>query len=453
MTSIAPPLVGLNGLALAWESVGVVLGALLLGLLAGLLLRRRGKGASRADTPAARLQERELASMRRIASDLARAGDVEAVVRTLLDEISALFEVGFVALTFVSDDGREASGFLARSQGDDVDWWREMRVDLHAEASGIASSVFEAAAFAVYDVAGSTRVSARLVEATGAKSAAYIPLVSEERVIAVISVATTDDYRAFSSDDLAAMQALASEATIALERTRSALALRDAVERERLLAEIARLLRTELDLPAALRATVEQTARALAASRCAIELSGSPVAEWGDASDGDPEATTPIVVRGETVGELVARRPSSRPWTQSDAQLLEAVAAESALAIRLGRLLEENRDRLEQQTSLLRAAQVLSGALELDDVLQRLADEVARLLGADAADCYLYENGVLRCAAVHGLDPSLVGFEFPATRGLAGLAIREGRPLALGDYTELEDGVPHDAYRAFTDAV
>ena len=453
MTSIESLPVGLNGLALAWESVGVVLGALLLGLVGGLLVRRRGARPAPAAAPAARLQERELASLRRVASDLARAGDVEAVVRTLLDEIAALFEVGFVALTFVSEDGREASGFLARSRGDDVGWWRDMRVDLHNEASGIASAVFEATAFAVYDVAGSARVSARLVEATGAKSAAYIPLISEERVIAVISVATTDDYRAFSTDDLAAMQALASEATIALERTRSALALRDALERERLLAAIARRLRTELDLRAALDTTVEETARALDAGYCAVELSGSLVAQWGEMSDDDPETTAPIVVHGETVGSLVARRRASRPWTQSDTNLLEAVAAEGALAIRLGRLLEENRDRLEQQTSLLRAAQVLSGALDLDEVLQRLADEVARLLGADAADCYLYENGVLRCAAVHGLDTSLVGFEFPATRGLAGLAIREGRPLALSDYADLEEGVPHDAYRSFTDAV
>ncbi len=453
MTLIESLQVGLNGLALAWESVGVVLGALLLGLLGGLLVRRRSLKSSGVDAPASRLRERELVSLRRIASDLARAGDVEAVVRTLLDEIASLFEVGFVALTFVSEDGREASGFLARSHGEDVDWWRDVRVDLGNEASGVASAVFEAAAFAVYDVAGSSRVSARLAEAVGAKSAAYIPLVSEERVIAVISVATTDNFHAFSTDDLAAMQALASEATIALERTRSALALRDALERERLLASIARRLRTELDLRAALDATVEQTAHAVDGTHCSIELAGAVVAEWGEAGEEEPATSMPIVVHGETVGALVARRRPSRPWTKSDANLLEAVAAEAALAIRLGRLLEENRDRLEQQTSLLRAAQVLSGALELDDVLQRLADEVARLLGADAADCYLYENGTLRCAAVHGLDSSLVGFEFPATRGLAGIAIRERRALALGEYAELEEGVPHEAYRGFTDAV
>ena len=57
------------------------------------------------------------------------------------------------ALTFVSDDAREASGYLARSGGEDVDWWRELRLDLEREPSGIASAVFEATAMTVYDTA------------------------------------------------------------------------------------------------------------------------------------------------------------------------------------------------------------------------------------------------------------------------------------------------------------
>jgi two-component system, NtrC family, sensor histidine kinase KinB len=450
MTAIESLSLGLNGLALAWESVAVVAGALVVGLLGGLLLRARSRRVD--EPPAARLRDRELASLRRIASELARAGDVEAVVRTLLDEVAALFEVGFVGLTFISEDGAEGRGFLARAHGSDVPWWQEMRIDLKTEASGIASVAFEAAAFSVYDVGTSTKVSARLADAVGAKSAAYIPLVTGGRVGAVISVATTDDHRAFSGDDLAAMQALASEATIALERTRSALALRDALERERLLASIARRLRTDLDLRQALRAAAEEVARAVAASRCAVVLGDSVVAEWGAETEGAETASSPIVVHDEVVGMLEAQRPE-RPWTPSESALLDAVAAEAALAIRLGGLLEENRARLDQQTALLRAAQVLSGALDLDEVLQRLADEVARLLNAEAADCYLHENGVLRCAAVHGLGRDLVGFEFPATRGLAGVAMREGRALALADYSGLEQGVPHAAYDGFTDAV
>jgi PAS domain S-box-containing protein len=508
MTAIESVSLGLNGLALAWESVAVVAGALVLGLLIGAALRARA--ARRAPSAATiRERERELASLRRIAAELARTSDVEGVARALLDEIAALFDVGFAALTFVSDDAREASGFLARSRGKDVSWWRDVRLDLVREPSGIASAVYEAAGFAVYDVGGSTRVSARLAAEVGAKSAAFVPLISDDRVIAVISVATTDEHRAFSADDLAVMQTLASEAAIALERTRAAIALNEALERERLLASIGRHLRTELDLEPALAAAVEETGRALGASRCFARIGETAddlviAAEWtapgaqpvgADAErlavsnlaareqrsvaivdvQESPEliepslggleqlrllgaravVSTPILVRGRPIGVLSAHRDTPRAWSQGDLALLEAVAAEAGLAIRLGRLLAENRERLDQQTALLRAAQVLSGALELEAVLERLVGELAELLQADASDCYLYERerGLLRCAAVYGLDPSLVGFEFPASRGLAGLAIREGKPVVAGEYGELTDPVPHDAYEGFTDAI
>ncbi len=508
MTLIESFPVGLNGLALAWESVVVVVGALALGLLIGLVARSRSARA-RAKTTISPERERELESLRRTAAELARTSDVEGVARALLDEISSLFAVGFVALTFVSEDVREASGFLARAGGKDVGWWPDIRVDLVREPSGIANAVYEASSFAVYDVSGSTRVSSRLATEVGAKSAAFVPLISDDRVIAVISVATTDDHRAFSAGDLAVMQTLASEATIALERTRTAIALGEALHRERLLASIGRRLRTELDLDSALAAAVEEVGRALEAARCFVRLGdaqGEPAvaAQWtedgapalGDDTENLPVsnlaareertvavvdiqdapelmepmlggleqlrslgaragASTPIVVQGQSIGVLTVHRDEPRAWSQGDLLLLEAVAAECGLAIRLGRLLAENRDRLDQQAALLRAAQVLSGELDLETVLERLVDELAQLLQADGADCYLYdaERGMLQCAAVHGLDPSLIRFEFGVTRGLAGIAIREGRPVIGNEYAELADPVPHEAYDGFTDAI
>ncbi|MGH3010170.1 MAG: GAF domain-containing protein, partial [Gaiellaceae bacterium] len=288
---------------------------------------------------------KELESVSRVAGELARTADVEGVARTLLDEIATLFGVSFAGLTFVSDDGSEAVGYLARSAGRDVAWWRDLRLDLESEPSGVASAVFEAAAFAVYDAHESNVVSPRLVEATGARSAAFVPLLVQERVIAVISVATDNERRIFSAEDLALMQTLASEAAVALERLRS------------------------------------------------------------------------------------------------------GVALEEALA--------ENEERLSQQAALLRAAHALSSELDLGFVLQRLADQLAGLLDADAADCYLLdrERGVFRCVAVHGLDQSLLGFEFPIEHGLAGAAVREGRPLIESAYGEIEQPVQHPAYEAFTDAI
>src|SRR5438105_4401466 len=138
MTAIESSFVGLNGLQLVWESVAALLGALAIGLLAGSRLRGRGRRA-RAVSPEDASRARELDSLRRIAGELARTPDVEGVARALLDEIGSLFRVGFAALTFVSDDAREATGFLARSSRRDLDWWRDVHIDLTREPSGIAS--------------------------------------------------------------------------------------------------------------------------------------------------------------------------------------------------------------------------------------------------------------------------------------------------------------------------
>ena len=321
-------------------STGRALGrAMAAALLLPAILRRTGARQSRSAST------REFESVSRVADVLARSADVEGAARMLLDELAELFDVGFAALTFVSDDGREAAGYLARSRGEDVDWWRELRLDLASEPSGIASAVFEATAVTVYDTASSGVVSSRLAARVGAKTAAFVPLVVEDRVTAVISVATLDEPRVFSTEDLAVMQTLASEAAVALERLRAGVALEEALQR--------------------------------------------------------------------------------------------------------------NEEQLAQQTALLRAAHVLSSELDLAVVLQLLADQLAELLDADAADCYLLdrERGVFRCVAVHGFARSLLGFEFPLENGLAGAAVREGRPLIESAYGEIAAPVPHPAYDGFTDVV
>ncbi len=427
--------------------------------------------------------------MSRVAGELARLADVEDVARTLLDEFAALFDVDFAALTFVSDDGREASGYLGRAHGEDVDWWRELRLDLEREPSGIASAVFEASAFAVYDAASSGVISRRLAEAVGARSAAFVPLLVQERVIAVISVATHDALRVFSSEDLAVMQTLASEAAVALERIRASIALEEALGRERLLASIARGLRSELDLASALSGAAEETGRALEAWRCSIRIGDGdqpPVtAAWNAQSEellpGEgraaeaalreqaveqrqtvvreaAEATfvaVPVLAPERPAGTLCVLRSVTQAWNKGELALLESVAAEIALAVRVARLLDENQERLTQQEALLRAAHVLSSELDLAAVLQRLVDELAALLEAEAADCHLLdlESGLLRCVAVHGFDRSLLGFEFPADQGIARAAMREMQPRIESEYSETYAPVPHPAYEGFTNVI
>jgi two-component system phosphate regulon sensor histidine kinase PhoR len=452
---------------------------------------------------------RELEAVAATADALARTNDPEAAGRVLLDQVGAVLGLEFTALALIDEEAGEARGLVARDEGKDVEWWREIRLDLRNEPSGIASAYFQAAPVVVFDCSVSPLVSKRLVEAVGAQSGAFVPLIGEQRVVGVLIAAPTSAKRAFSSEEVTLMQSLAAEAALALERTRSAGALDEALARERLVGDISRRVRSVEGLADGTRVAVTEVGRALQASRCFIRL-GQPdepqrlAAEWFaaglqpigpqaqdlpganlaatkrrtvvvsdieddselDETGADETETlrrlgtksliaTPMIALEQPIGVLGLHRAAAGPWSDGEISLVESVARELALAINSARLLDENRQRLLEQTALLRAAQVVTSELEIEAVLQRLVDEVARLLGCEAADCYLLdrERGTLRCAAVHGLEPELVGFEFASNQGLAGESIRQRAPALSGDYAELPESVPHPAYRGYVGAI
>ena len=391
------------------------------------------------------LRDRELEAVAAMSNALARAHDVEEAARPLIRRVRELLGVEFSGVVVVDEDATTASGVVADLDGEEPEWWRELRLDLRTEPSGIASAVFDAAPVAVYDAVGSSHISPRLAQLVGAQSGVWVPLIAEERVIGVLVAASTHEKRAFTQEDTAVLQVLAGEAALALERMRSAEALSEALGREQLVAQIARKVRGKLDEAEVVRVAEDEVRRALGAEAVVVHVAG-----------GDEDAVALAVQRDE-------------PLAKGEQILVDTLSREVALALQTARLLAENQRRLEQQSALLSAAQVVTSELELDAVLQRLVREVTKLLRADAADCYLLDEarGVLHCAAVYGVDARLVGFEVKAderisefshpayegiartlvapmvwagkTRGVLGVGIRDGsRTFDDGDLELLE---------------
>src|SRR4051812_11570235 len=347
-------------------------------------LRRRRAAEERAS-----LRERELEAIQTVSDALARAGDAESVARVVLDEIAALFSVEFVGLVLIDDELSEGRGLLARREGEDFDAWRDIRFDLRNEPSGVASAAFEAAPVTIYDTESSPLVNKAVAQMVGARSAAFVPLVAGERVIAVLAIATTHEPRAFSPEELGPLRTVAAEAALALERARSASALQEALERERLLSSIARKVRSELDFDSVIRVAVEETGTALGATRCLVRLGSEPeelriAAEWvaegfeavreedagllpafnlavdsgktvawadvaenldGDARDALLELgtrsvlATPIAAFDQTIGAFAVHRREPGAWIDSEVAFAEAVARELGLGIHTARLL------------------------------------------------------------------------------------------------------------------
>ncbi|MGH3001782.1 MAG: GAF domain-containing protein [Gaiellaceae bacterium] len=386
------------------------------------------------------LRDRELEAVADISNALGRARDPGEVARPLVRHVTSLLGVGFAAVTVVDDERRRALGVYGELGGEADAWWSELEVDLD-EPSGIASSVLDAAPVTVFDVASSPLVSVSLAGRVGARSGAWIPMIAEERVIGVLVVASTEAKRVFSPEELALLQAIAAEAALALEHLRSSAALSDALDREQAIAKISRRVRAELTRAGLQRVVGRELRAALGLSHAELSLGGEPL------------PGIPVVAHGERVATLRVER--EEPLSTGEMFLLESVAREAGAALQTAGLLSENERRLEQQAALLQAAEVVTSELDIETVLHRLVGEMTKLLGADAADCYLLDpaHGVLRCAAVHGLDEALVGFEFTPDRGVAGAALRETRPVSAEAYESLSLPVPHPAYEGFSRAL
>ena len=251
-----------------------------------------------------------------------------------------------------------------------------------------------------------------------------MPIIADERVVGVLLAATSVDYHAFTPDEIALLETLAGEVALVLDRMRSADALSVALGREQAVAAIARAVREERDVDALLRIASQKLREELMLDRISI-----------DVEDNRPK--------------IVFER--AQPLDAGERFLLETVTSEIGVALETARLLAENQRRIEQQGALLHAAKVVASELEVESVLERLVGELRTLLRVDAVDCYLLdsEGTTLRCAAVNGFDASLVGFEFEADRGAAGLAMERERPGCRRCLRRSRAPDPPQAYRGF----
>jgi two-component system, OmpR family, phosphate regulon sensor histidine kinase PhoR len=485
---------------------------LLILMPAFLLLARRDRellvdpaGRLRAAEEAASEREREVGAMSRLSSALSRSLSARDASENLFDELEHALGVEAALLAVVDDAERRATGFAAR--GADEDWWKEVEIDLVEDPGGIATVARERAAFAVYDVEAAPHLS-RALDTVPAKSAAFLPLISEGRLTGVLVVAVLSERRFFAAGELELFQRLANETALALGRSRSSEALEAALERERLVAAISRQVRSELDLDDVLTVAVRETARALGVSRCFIRLvepgGAMPIhSEWtapghdpvGGAAARLPASNlaarlrrtvaiadvessseldnpdlggretlvglgtkavlaTPILVFDDVIGVFALHRSEVGRWTEGEIALAEAVAGEAGLAIHTARLLREEGRRVDRQSALLKAAQVVTSDLRFTSVLQRLVEEVAELLGADAADCWILEphRDSLRCRAVFGLPEAAVGRRLPAA-GTHKAALEGGKPVLTRNFRETEEPPPSAYYSEFEDVM
>ena len=158
---------------------------------------------------------------------------------------------------------------------------------------------------------------------------------------------------------------------------------------------------------------------------------------------------------GDPLGVLsvVSRQPGA--YSETEVELLTALATHASIAITNAHLMEElarSREdierRAEAEASLRQIAARITALREPDEVLQHVIDEAQRLLRADGAliDQYDAETGTLQWAYDAGIpDEQREALRMANLRlgeGVSGKAVAEGQVVHVGDY--LQGDFQHD---------
>jgi GAF domain-containing protein/HAMP domain-containing protein len=220
------------------------------------------------------------------------------------------------------------------------------------------------------------------------RSEVALPLKSHDDTIGVLDVQSTEP-GAFSQDDLQVLTTLANQVSIALENarllseTRTALKQVQEVYDEFTRAEWSRTV-----------AQAEQPGFRYQAGRIEMLEKGIPAPEVTSAvknresatseisSEKRPSVAVPVKLRGEVVGVLhIESNDPGRTWHEDDITLVEAVAERAAFAMENARLFQEARRRAAKESLISEATARISGALNIENILQTTAEELERVLG------------------------------------------------------------------------
>ena len=144
----------------------------------------------------------------------------------------------------------------------------------------------------------------------------------------------------------------------------------------------------------------------------------------------------PLRAQDQVIGVLSLDHDGPGSYTEHDAEMTLAFANQTAVAIENARLYHEEQVRRLQADTLLRAAAVVSSTLEVDEVLDRILDQLQEVVTYDSASVQLLQGGNLQVIAGRGFPvlEEVLGKTFPVDNAFPNHHILEGNlPLNLAN--------------------
>lgn len=167
-----------------------------------------------------------------------------------------------------------------------------------------------------------------------------------------------------------------------------------------------------------------------------------PVAGWAD-EEAFSALVIPIKIRNEIVGALVAENTRTpTPFNRWMISLGQAMADQMGIGLQNVKLFEAEYRRREQAETLQEVSAIVSSSLNLDEVLERILDQLSRVVDFDSAAIHLIEGKFRRVIAGRGFDEPKkhIGRVFPVSNNSkndpGAIVISSGEPAIHANISE-----------------
>jgi signal transduction histidine kinase len=145
----------------------------------------------------------------------------------------------------------------------------------------------------------------------------------------------------------------------------------------------------------------------------------------------------PLNAGSETIGAFsIASRDPSISYTETQMRLLQAIADQAAGAIVKSRLLQETERRAQQLASLNVITRQLTSTMEIESLSRNILDSAVDILNAEAGSLFLVDeqtDELVFKVTVGPVAKNLVGQRLPAGTGFVGQAVTTRQPVIVNN--------------------
>jgi NtrC-family two-component system sensor histidine kinase KinB len=146
--------------------------------------------------------------------------------------------------------------------------------------------------------------------------------------------------------------------------------------------------------------------------------------------------SAPLMVRDRLVGVITLVHPQTNFFNLDHLALVQAIADQAGIAVLNARLYAESQRQARVMTAVAESAAVINATLQLEDVLQRILEQISQVMRVEVVSLALIDpqkDEIEFRASTGSVGSSVMGIRLKMGQGIAGWVAREGKGVIVQD--------------------